>query len=181
MTRLLHAYFASSFALVLGLASSGCVINGSDGDDDGADDAADDAGTSDAGTSAADDGADDAADDAADDGPGSTAGADDGPADSTGADDGPLAMCAGSYSGTFTGDDAGLATAELASDGVITLTFTTSAGPTNTEGTVTEDGVVSGSQDATTAEGTMDLSDCSMEGTWITIGFGDGDWQLTKD
>jgi hypothetical protein len=100
-------------------------------------------------------------------------------ADTGGADG--LAMCAGSYAGTYTGDDMGVASADLAADGALTVTFTTSVGPTNAQGMVTADGDVSGTEGATSITGSLSFGNCSMSGTWVTEGFGGGDWSMQLD
>lgn len=94
----------------------------------------------------------------------------------------PAAACAGPHSGSYSGDDAGLTTADLQADGTLVVTFGTSFGDVDSPATVAENGDVSGTEGTVTIEGTYDFGACSCQGTWQDAMYGNsGTWQLSKN
>jgi hypothetical protein len=114
--------------------------------------------------------------------PGTTAPGDDDDDDdggSTGSDG--LARCAGPHSGSYAGDQEGVARADLYDDGVIEMVFVNFV-ELEASGTVTPGGEVDGVGYGIRVEGTYDFDGCSAEGTWSEIGGDDtGTWVLTRD
>ena len=115
-----------------------------------------------------------------------TAGGGGGGADGPPPGDGTVAGCAGSWTGTFTGDDAGTMTIAAAANGVATGTTHSGAGfDGDFTGQLEASGVLTGTarvQGTTTSfNGQADLDACTVTGAWDNPAFGaSGTWTARR-
>lgn len=101
------------------------------------------------------------------------------------AGDGTVAGCAGQWTGSYAGDDAGTMTVTLAEDGGLTGTFDSTAGNAiEIVGQVDETGAATGTADfegvIAPFTGQFDLNNCTAQGTWGQEGFGGGTWNAQR-
>jgi len=98
---------------------------------------------------------------------------------------GHAAACAGSHSGTYQVDGYpldGEVQADLAADGTLLVTFTSSSGNTDSSGIVGADGTMSGTDDGVTITGAYDLARCEGSGRWTDHTLGaSGDYAIARD
>jgi hypothetical protein len=91
---------------------------------------------------------------------------------------GDVAGCAGSYTGTFTGDKSGPVSAVLNPSGGFAVTFKIDSNEQMAMATVTSTGAIVSPAGFMRVNGTMKLEDCSTTGSWMSLLYGSGTFTL---